>query len=350
MATVTRYVNLASTAGGDGTTNATSGANRAYASLAEWEAAEQTDLVTDGDSHVVEITGDGTDTDRVEINGWTTGASNTITIRVAEGSRHDGRGRYVSGAGYQLDWSGGFLDAFRLLCGNIALEYMDIYVSATSGTAKRAFSWGGGAVFGPVALTNCIFTSNRTGKEETVDMIGWGADVTMRNCIVVSAQRGVNVRGLVSGGVGLIEHCTFWGRADQLVALFDATATVKDCYAGKATGSAEDFWTGGSAPSGLHNASSDASVDTDYTDSLDSLAGADQFVSVTSGSEDFTLKSGSALEGAGTPLVAVPLDIIGTTRDGTTPDIGAFEFVAAGGGFQSAWARGSNVLIGAGGY
>ena len=33
MATITRYVNTASTPGGDGTTNATSGANRAYASL-----------------------------------------------------------------------------------------------------------------------------------------------------------------------------------------------------------------------------------------------------------------------------------------------------------------------------
>ena len=40
----TRYINTASTAGGDGTTNATSGANRAYASFAEWEAARQASL------------------------------------------------------------------------------------------------------------------------------------------------------------------------------------------------------------------------------------------------------------------------------------------------------------------
>ena len=52
MAVITRYVNTAS-AGGDGTTNAESGATAAYASLNAWEAAEATDLVTAGDSHIV---------------------------------------------------------------------------------------------------------------------------------------------------------------------------------------------------------------------------------------------------------------------------------------------------------
>ena len=36
-ATITRHVNTDSTAGGDGTTNATEGDNRAYATLAEWK-------------------------------------------------------------------------------------------------------------------------------------------------------------------------------------------------------------------------------------------------------------------------------------------------------------------------
>lgn len=80
MATITRYVNTASTAGGDGTTNATTGANRAYASMNEWETNEQTDLVTDADIHVVYCTGTAADTTAVDIDGWTTGASNDITI------------------------------------------------------------------------------------------------------------------------------------------------------------------------------------------------------------------------------------------------------------------------------
>ena len=82
MAEVKRYVNRASSAGGDGTTNGTAGATRAYYTLNEWEAAEQTDLVTDTDTHLVECTGTlGTqDTTNVYIDGWTTGASNDITI------------------------------------------------------------------------------------------------------------------------------------------------------------------------------------------------------------------------------------------------------------------------------
>jgi hypothetical protein len=55
-----------------------------YTSLAAWEAGEQTDLVTAGDTHVVEIQGDwsgGPDTTAVVVNGWTTSSTNDITIR-----------------------------------------------------------------------------------------------------------------------------------------------------------------------------------------------------------------------------------------------------------------------------
>jgi hypothetical protein len=44
----TRYVNVASTSGGDGTTNATAGANRAYASLSEWEDQRDADITATG--------------------------------------------------------------------------------------------------------------------------------------------------------------------------------------------------------------------------------------------------------------------------------------------------------------
>lgn len=90
MALVTRFVNTASSAGGDGTTNGTSGATRAYASLNEWEAAEQTNLVTDGDTHLVHCEGSTADTAQVVIVGWTTGVSNGITVQVDSDKRHDG--------------------------------------------------------------------------------------------------------------------------------------------------------------------------------------------------------------------------------------------------------------------
>lgn len=85
---ITRYVNTASSAGGDGTTNATSGANRAYASLNEFEASEQTTL-----SDSIEAICEGTAADQaiVIIDGWTTTASYYILIRTTQANRHDGK-------------------------------------------------------------------------------------------------------------------------------------------------------------------------------------------------------------------------------------------------------------------
>ena len=79
MAEVLRYIHTNSTAGGNGTTNALTGANRAYASATEWEAAEQTNLVTDGDTHRVLCSGTTADSFLI-LAGWITGSSNFITF------------------------------------------------------------------------------------------------------------------------------------------------------------------------------------------------------------------------------------------------------------------------------
>lgn len=69
MAVVNRYVNTGSSAGGDGTTNATSGANRAYVDIAEWESAED-GLSAGTDDHILHITGFVSETTRLLVNGW----------------------------------------------------------------------------------------------------------------------------------------------------------------------------------------------------------------------------------------------------------------------------------------
>lgn len=89
--TVIRYINRGSTAGGDGTTNNTTGATRAYASMSEWEAAEQAILTED---HIVYCSkgSGGTDTTDLSIAGWTTYADKRIII---EGHPSSGSGRYT---------------------------------------------------------------------------------------------------------------------------------------------------------------------------------------------------------------------------------------------------------------
>lgn len=86
MATVTRYVNTGSTPGGDGTTNNTSGATRAYASLNEAEASLQR-TTTD----IIDIICDGStaDTTSTTFDGWTVTSPGYILVRGA--SSHGGK-------------------------------------------------------------------------------------------------------------------------------------------------------------------------------------------------------------------------------------------------------------------
>ncbi len=82
MSEIVRFVNKtsANSPGGNGTTNATAGANRAYESLSEGEAAEQTDLDTANDNIVFRVNGDEADTATANFVGWTTSAADNIEI------------------------------------------------------------------------------------------------------------------------------------------------------------------------------------------------------------------------------------------------------------------------------
>ena len=84
MAAVERFVDMeVESAGGNGTTRVhdTGDANRAYSSLSAWESAEQTNLVTDTDTHRVRCAGSTADTTLVQLIGWTPNASFFITIQ-----------------------------------------------------------------------------------------------------------------------------------------------------------------------------------------------------------------------------------------------------------------------------
>ncbi len=64
-----------------------------------------------------------------------------------------------------------------------------------------------------------------------------------------------------------------------------------------------------------------------------SVVPATEYVSVTDGSEDFRVASGSVkLKANGTASGTPSTDILGQTRSGSTPTIGAFEVIGGGGG------------------
>lgn len=91
MAEITRYVNTASTSGGDGTSNNTTGSDRAYASLDEAEA-EAADLVTAGNNLVILCAGSAADDIHADFTNaaWVTSATNDVLIKPNTGQEHSG--------------------------------------------------------------------------------------------------------------------------------------------------------------------------------------------------------------------------------------------------------------------
>jgi len=122
----------------------------------------------------------------------------------------------------------------------------------------------------------------------------------------------VRPSGLSAAGTGFVEAG-------------GTTNVVKNCCA---FNFATDFTTSGWDAASDYNASD--STNAPGSNAVDSLTYADQFVSTT---DDWRLKTGSGLIDAGnTDATDAPEDIVGTTRGATTDgDIGAWEFVAAGG-------------------
>lgn len=146
-----RYIDRDSAAGGDGTTNALSGATAAYQSMSIWENARDDfgDLV--GLDTIEEAVADSTsgshtaDTTGTQILGWTTGSANYIYVHTPTSSRHGGKWdttkyRIVSGASYCISINEDYVRLEGLQCSasaNISYGYnftastvnADVYIS-----------------------------------------------------------------------------------------------------------------------------------------------------------------------------------------------------------------------------
>lgn len=307
----TRYINTASTAGGDGTTNATSGANRAYASFAEWEAARQASL-----TEVEEVICEGSTADSSShtIDGWTTSAANYILIRTTQANRHNGRWdttKYrltssaieggwvyedyvrVEGIQFQGTASGAWNKEGLCFTGNGDCR-AEACVAYACGDASYGFRvYGGTARF-----INCISYGNTSNGWRMQDP-GSGCNVTFYNCLAAA-----------NSGNGFL--------------FSSGTSTARNCYAG---GNTSADWS--AAPStASNNASEDGTHGTTIAYSTSSGA---YFTNVTGGSENFDIGSSSSFVDAGYDLSGTfTTDIVGNSR-GATFDIGPFEYQSAGG-------------------
>lgn len=320
----TRYVNRASTAGGNGTTNATSGANRAYASLAEWEAARQASL-----TEVEEVICEGSAADAsCTIDGWTTSASYYILIRTTQANRHTetgGTGYLISVATYEngLTISEDFVrvEGIAFVNGGVANRFMYLNNASTL----------------DVRIDACHFSGGLNYPQLDIGSMS-GGTVVVRNCVFdVGSTSGRGVRVSSSGGTAYLYNNTYVtslagnGYYDAAyVRTGTSTVVARNCIA-VSTGVPTNW----SCFSGTFDSSSSNNVSSDGTapGSSSKTGVVPSFVSSTNfdlqSSDTVARDSGADLSGVANFPFAV--DILGNARSGTW-DIGAFEYQAAGGG------------------
>lgn len=322
MATLTRFVNPNSTAGGDGTTNATAGANRAYVSLSAWEAAQQQDLDTGNNiAECICETGGTADTTAVTIDGWTTSATDYIDIKTSSGHRHAG---VWNTAKYLLEAAPAGTGVLIIAEDFVRLTGLQVrWINGTPGTNASAVRTSG--TFGATAdirVESCILREGRY----TVRNDGACA-LLLRNTVIYGNTVGGAVATAASTACVLTaENCTVIG----------VTNGIQDAAAAATLVGRNTYAAGTTAFSAMTTMTTCASSDTTGSAGLQNVAHSTaNFTNVTAGSEDYHLVTGSALIDVGTDLSgSFTTDIDGATRSGTW-DIGADEFVTAGGTFTA---------------
>ncbi len=221
MALEQRYINTASTPGGDGTTNAITGANRAYASASEWETAEQKDLVAAGNNHVVNATGISADNTALIISGWTTSATNNIVFNgESNGIWDTSKYRITS-----TDWDA----TVQILTGFVEFNNVSVDNTGTGGGSYAGVYIG--LTSGDVTVDSCcirksVANAATTTQGITVVSSATGA-VSLLNNIIYDYHRGISASTgtnsefniynntiFVSGDVGI--GLSLWGATDTL--------------------------------------------------------------------------------------------------------------------------------------
>ncbi len=327
MATiVTRYLNTASTTGGDGTTNATTGANRAYANFGDWQTAEVKNLVTANEIHKLICSG-GNVSENIDITGWTTDIDRFVWVTVEAASRHGG----TPGSGFRITASANWSSAFFVSQDYTIVEWLE-------GISTQANSSAGIQLAGLDCLAvGCI--GSATGNLGGIRLAGSATGDTniAVSCLSLNSD-GADGFHSSNWNHSKAYNCTSVNSGD---AGFEKVSTGQElvtinCAAYGNTGA--DFVSGGAWGAGTsNNASEDLTAP--GTSPTTGLVSGDFTNTAT---DDYSIAgTGSKLYAGGvsieTELVAldrtqytVPREDIAGNDFEATMDIGAYVFVAAG--------------------
>ena len=312
-ATVTRYVDTGSS-GGNGTTNAVSGANAAYATLAACEAAE--DGVDHSGNDVVihcnRTNGGGSDTAQAYFYGWTV---DSIKI-IADDFPSDGK---YDDTKYELKVTNA--SALVNRDETVTIENLQINNIATGTSGANGIKMYGGTGVTTVNSCHIVGTSSSTGDVYGIAAFEHG---TVNNTIIRDQVNGADSGhyGVIcsSSAVITLNNCTIYN-CYYGVRELSGTASCYNCAVGSC---ADDFY----SVTNIQYCCSDDGDDTGAGTAQTPLDGDwdNEFNNAANG--DFSLKSGGNCVDNASATYAPADDIIGTARpQGAADDIGAFEYV-----------------------
>lgn len=355
--TVTYYVNTASTPGGDGTTNNTTGATRAFAAMTDAEAALQQNMVTNDVVVRINASGSAADTSGVTFSGWTGDATRYLEVVGDNTTGKWDTAKYrisvtgaaptlllISGAAYSR-WNNIQFEIART--GTSTAQSDGVRISAVTGTNNVDIR------FDSCILKGTSFDATITGNTHGFQcrLAGSGQRAIYTNCVaVVDNPNGGTDYGFIAFGSSSSarvdwSNCTSKSGAGDFQVSSGSASTVraKNCLA------AGGGFTGSALLTSLNNASANATAT--GTGAITNAT----FTFVDDANLDFHLASGdsSGAKTGGTNLTAdsdfaFSTDIDGHTRpSGSTAwSIGADEYNSGGASGISGSFSGSIPLAG----
>ena len=327
MATVTKTIGTSS---------------RDYSTISAWEAdLSDISIYSNGDDAVGVCYNDSPFDEAVTINGGNSigGSSgqdlNSRKLTVHADSKHDG----TAGTGARNVYTGSSNPVITIGINNTTVEWLE-YDCSGAGAASRQIFIVSTSVTAGINVNNMIIhgLGNTTGNSMGLAVQNGGGSTNTRyianNIIYDIVDSNTNNFGLFcTNGSGKSEiynntiHGTGTGTGDYGLYILNGNVIFKNNISMASGGN--DIQESGS-PTEEYNMTSDATAT--GTGAQASKTTANQFVSVTGGSEDLHIKAGSDAIDNGVDLGTTGnsnIDINGRDRDaqGDTWDIGAHEFV-----------------------
>lgn len=329
----TRYINSSST-GGDGTTNNESGATAAYASWSSFVSSEFPVTATDAWTVYFDSgSSDADDTTAVISNGFAGSSTYTLTYIANTASANN-----TPGTNHGTTWNDQYYQLAPASTSNVLrIQDPNTYIKNLQIDCNWSNAFDNAATvrlenFDDIRLIGCK-VKYTGGGSYGICILSEASSTNVHkiwNTLVYdfpSAGMKFSGSGTVHVYANTVADCSGTGGGNGYHAFSFGTYVLKNNIA---FGNDDDYDESGTSfdAASTNNGYSEGTAPTSNDIDLTATAGTSIFTNYSS--DDFSAKSGSAIDDAGADIDAdVPDDHIGTTRHASTPTIGAFEAIAA---------------------